>query len=560
MTAASASPSPSASARKTGTSAHVLPSQSTTQGLGTMVMFILRRNWLRLLVWTVLLASMIPLVFESQRAAFPTQADREAYASIANTPAVAALTGTPYAADTLGGILVLKIWMTLAVTLAFASAFLVTRNGRADEEEGRTELLRSNVLGRHAYTLANYLVVCAFNVLVGASITGAAIALGLPVDGGLVLGASLTGLGLFFLGVSAVLGQLTSTSRGANGLASMVIGAAFVIRAVGDLEGTGTTPGWISAVSPIGWAQQMRPFGENRWWPLVPLVVGAVLLCAIALRAEARRDLGSGVLPDRPGPAEAGPFVTTPMGLAFRLQRGSIVGWFAAVVVMALLYGSVAAAMANLLGSNAAYAAMFRGHGSSFTDGVVGLLVMLNAIVASAFVVESALQVRAEEASGRAEPQLAGSISRLRWAGGRLLLPVIGSAFLLVIGGLVMGTAYGASQSDASQVWVLLGAAVAYWPGVLVTAGVTVLLMGLVPRLAASLSWFYFSAMVIISVFGPLFSLPSEVTGNTPLTATPRLPADAFTMLPVLVLSAIAIILWAVGLVWFTRRDIAQGA
>lgn len=525
-----------------------------------MALFILRRNWLRLLVWAVVLVGMIPLVYESQRAAFPTQADRVAYASIANTPSVAALTGTPYAADTLGGILVLKIWMTLAVTLAFATIFLVTRNGRADEEEGRTELLRSDVLGRHAYTVANYLVVGAFNVLVGVGIAAAAIAMPLPLEGSLALGASLAGLGLFFLGVSAVAGQLASTSRGANGLASILVGAAFVVRAVGDLDGTGTTPGWISRLSPIGWAQQMRPFGENEWWPLAPLVVGAVLLCGVALGIEARRDLGSGVLPDRPGPAAARPFMTTPFGLALRLQGGSIAGWFAAVVVMALLYGSVASAMANLLGSNPVFTAVFGGNGSSITNGVLGLLVMLNAIVASAFVVESALQVRAEEASGRAEPQLAGSISRLRWAGGRLLLPVICSALMLVVGGVVMGAAYGASQHDPSQLWVLLGASIIYWPGVLVTAGVAVFLMGVFPRQAASLSWFYLGAVVIISVFGGLFSLPSAVTGNTPLTATPRLPADSFNLLPLVVLTVIAVVLWAAGLMRFSRRDIAQGA
>lgn len=549
-----------APAGKPTSSAHELPSASTLQGWQTMMLFILRRNWLRLLLWAVALVSMIPLVYESQRAAFPTPADRKAYASIANTPSVAALTGTPYAADTLGGILVLKIWMTLAITLAFATMFLVTRNGRADEEDGRTELLRSNVLGRHAYTLANYLVVGAFNVLVGAAIAGAAIALTLPVDGSLVLGASLAGVGLFFLGLAAVSGQLPSTSRGANGLASVVLGAAYVLRAVGDLDGTGTTPGGISGLSPIGWAQQMRAFGENRWWPVVPLVVGAVLLCGIAMRLEARRDLGSGVLPDRPGPAAASRFMMTPFGLAVRLQRGSIIGWFAAVAVMALLYGSVAAAMSNLLGSNAAFAAVFGDQGTSITNSVLGLLVMLNAIAASAFVVESALQVRVEEASGRAEPQLAGSVSRLRWAGGRLLLPVAGSALMLIVGGAVMGAAYGASQSDPSQVWVLLEAASAYWPGVLVTAGVTVLLMGVAPRQAASLSWSYFGAMVIISVFGELFSLPSQVTGNTPLTATPRLPADSFAILPILLLTAIAVGLCAIGLLRFTRRDLAQGA
>lgn len=40
--------------------------------------------------------------------------------------------------------------MTLAVALAFAVVFLATRNGRGDEEAGRTELLRATALGRHA--------------------------------------------------------------------------------------------------------------------------------------------------------------------------------------------------------------------------------------------------------------------------------------------------------------------------------------------------------------------------------------------------------------------------
>lgn len=132
-------------------------STGSLAGVGTAVKFILRRNWLRLLIWAAVLAVMIPIVYGSQQEAFPTQASRDAYAQVANTPAVAAMTGLPYAAGSLGGILVIKIWMTLAVALGFASIFLVTRNGRADEETGRTELLRSAALGRHAYSVANYL-------------------------------------------------------------------------------------------------------------------------------------------------------------------------------------------------------------------------------------------------------------------------------------------------------------------------------------------------------------------------------------------------------------------
>lgn len=74
---------------------------STAVGTGTMLRFVLRRNWLRMLIWIIVLAGMVPLVYSSQQEAFPTQAARDAYAQVANTPSVAALTGLPYAAGSL---------------------------------------------------------------------------------------------------------------------------------------------------------------------------------------------------------------------------------------------------------------------------------------------------------------------------------------------------------------------------------------------------------------------------------------------------------------------------
>ena len=125
-----------------------------------------------------------------------------------------------------------------------------------------------------------------------------------------------------------------------------------MLRAIGDLNGTVTTPGWISWLSPIGWGQEMRAFGVSQWWPLAILILGAILLCGLALRVEARRDLGTGVLPDHPGPSVAGRFMQHPFGLAVRLQRGTLLGWLSSTIVMAILYGSVASAMVNLLGTN----------------------------------------------------------------------------------------------------------------------------------------------------------------------------------------------------------------
>ena len=49
-------------------------------GWTTAAAFLLRRNWLRMLVWVIVLAGLIAIVIVSQRQTFPTQADRTAYA------------------------------------------------------------------------------------------------------------------------------------------------------------------------------------------------------------------------------------------------------------------------------------------------------------------------------------------------------------------------------------------------------------------------------------------------------------------------------------------------
>lgn len=133
-------------------------------GLWQILVFDLRRSWLRILLWAVVLAALVVLVVEYQNTLFPSQSERDAYAAIANTPAVAALTGLPYAAATAGGILNIKLWMSNAVALSIVSIFLVTRHGRAEEESRRSDLLRSTAVGRHAQSVASWLLAAGFAV------------------------------------------------------------------------------------------------------------------------------------------------------------------------------------------------------------------------------------------------------------------------------------------------------------------------------------------------------------------------------------------------------------
>lgn len=526
-------------------------------GLGLMVRFILRRNWLRMLIWLVVLASMVPLVIDSQRELFPTQAARDAYAGIANTPAVAALTGLPYAAGTLGGILNIKLWMTVAVALSFAVIFLVTRNGRAEEEAGRTELLRAGVLGRHAYSLANWLVASGFAAVIGIACAAAAMSQGLPSDGALLMGASFLGVAFVFVGVAAVTGQLARTSRGANALASMVLAVAYLIRAGADVGAEGGRANWATWLSPIGWAQQTRSYGENLWWPLLLCLVATLALWWISLTLERRRDLGTGLLPDRIGPRGASAFLRTQIGLTLRLQRGSIGGWMLGIVVFALFFGGVATAMANLLSPDTPIARAFTGHSNNVLDGLLGYFTMANALLVAAFVLQSADSIRAEEADGRAELQWVSAISRVSWAVSRMVVPAVASLVLLALSGAAIGGTYGAGIGDPGQAGRFAWASLAYWPSVLLVISVVMLCAAAIPRAAAVVTWALFGGAVILSMFGDLFGLPDWVSQNTPFTAVPRLGSD-FEALPLIVITLLAVIVGGVGLWILRRRDMAS--
>jgi ABC-2 type transport system permease protein len=555
VTAIAQAPVPRAASPAT-TARHRPPADGLS-GLGTMVRFVVRRSRVRLVVWLVVVAGLFAYVGEYYKGLFTTQKALDDFAALSNTPGIKALTGLAAAPATLGGAVWTKIWMTCAVALALGVVFLVTRSGRADEELGRTELLRSRVLGLHASSVASWLVDGALCVLAGMAIALSSIGLGLDpagagTAGSWVVGASVTGVGLVALGVGALAGQLASTSRGANALGSIVVVAFYVLRMVGDL-GDGT----LTWVSPIGWGQQMAPWGANRWWPFALLVVLAAVLLVVAWLLEARRDHGAGLLPQRSGKAGAPRRYASPLGLALRLQRGPVIGWTIAVVLAALLFGSVVESMNGLLADAETDASLIlRGTG---VDALLGLLAGLVGLIVAIFAIQSATQLRADEASGIVEPQLAGALSRTRWVLERLLIPAVGAAVLLAVGGWLMGAGYGATIGDASQGARVAGAALAYWPAVMVLVGLGVALFGYAPRVAIPVTWGVVGALWIVMLVGDALHLPGWVLDVLPFSATPDLPAEPMTWTPLVVMTVVATALVAAGVGRFARRDVQPG-
>ncbi|WNM27442.1 ABC transporter permease [Demequina capsici] len=526
-------------------------------GLRTSIAFMVRRNRVRLLVWFVVIVGLFAYVGDYYRSIFTTQQALDDFAKISDNPGIRALTGLAAAPNTLGGAVWTKIWMTCALSLALGIVFLVTRNGRADEELGRAELLRSRMLGNHASAVATWTVLAVLSVAIGLFVAVSSILLGLDPDGAgttgsWVVGASLTGVGLVSVGVGALAGQLASTSRGANSLGAIVVIGFYVLRMIGDLGG-----GALTWASPFGWGQAMAPWGANRWWPLGLMLLLAAALLGSAWLIEERRDHGAGLLPDRAGRGGAPRRYASPVGLALRLQRGPLIGWSAAVVLSALLFGSVVDQMNSLLSdSGADISALLQGTG---IDALLGMLCGLIALLAAVFAVQSATQLRADEASGIIEPQLAGAVSRTRWALQRLAIPLVGAALLLLVGGWLMGAGYGSTIGDSSQGVRLAGATVAYLPAVLVIVGIAVMLFGYLPRLAVALSWALVGALWMVMIIGDALHLPAWALNLMPFSATPALPAEPMTWTPLVVMTMVGVgLVWA-GLARFVRRDIQVG-
>ena len=191
-----------------------------------------------------------------------------------------------------------------ALLVALFTSVLVVRHTRAEEDSGRLELMSAAVLGRYAPLAAALAVAVGASVVLGGVTAVALIATGLPVAGSVAFGLTWACAGTAFAAVAAVAAQLTDRARTATGSAVAVLGCAYLLRAIGDSAGGAT---WVSWLSPIGWAQQIRPYGGNRWVvAALPLTFAAVLV-GVAVLLTDRRDLGAGLLPARPGAASAAP-------------------------------------------------------------------------------------------------------------------------------------------------------------------------------------------------------------------------------------------------------------
>jgi len=524
---------------------------STLTGTGSLVRLILRRDRIRLPVWIVAILALVYSSASAVQGIYSTQAELDAYARImGNSPGAIAFSGPPTALNTTGGVTVFEVNQSAMIAVALMAIFLVIRHTRGEEEEGRTELLRSTVVGRHAPTVAALLVVGAASGVVGAGVAASLISLGLSVGGSVAYGISLGLLGLAFTAVGACAAQVTSHGRAAIGISLAALGVSFVLRAVGDVGN-----GVLSWLSPMGWMQAVRPYAGERWWPMLLLVVFTGIVLGGAAGLTSHRDLGSGLVQPRPGPSVASPRLGSATGLAVRLQRGSIVAWTVGAFLFGATFGGFGPEMEEFVKNQPDLAEFFlQAGGATIVDQYFVTVMILLAISLSGFTVSSALRLRAEESSGRAESLLATGLSRSRWALGGIVVTVVGTLVVFGAGGLGTGLLYGLASGRMGEMSGLVWAALAFSPAALVLGGLAVLLFGGVPR-AAMAAWAVLAICFVFAYLGVLLDIPQGLRSLSPFEHVPGAPVETITAAPLVALIAVAVALAGIGLLGWRRRD-----
>jgi len=524
-------------------------------GLAQLVRLVLRRDRVRLVLWVGGIVGLVVATAASIVGLYDTPEDLERYARLVRgNAALIVQAGPGYGLDdpTTGAVVMNEMGIWTLVAAALMSVFMVVRHTRTEEETERAEMIRALPVGRHAQLAAAMIGVTIANVLVATGVGITLIAYDLPAAGSVAYSLSLVGVGSVFAGGAAVASQVASGSRAALALGGAAIAAAFVLRAIGDVNESVLT--WLS---PLGWGQGIRAYADERWWVLVLPALATVGLVTAAVALQARRDLGAGLLPERAGPSVAAPRFSTPGALAWRLQRGALFGWMTGIGLFAFFYGIVADQAESILEDNPEMEDFLAQLGEgSIIDAFLSTAVLILALTATGFTIASVLRLRSEELAGRVEPVLATPTPRWRWAVSHLAVAVAGTvALMLVIGG-VTGLGLALASGDASTFWPIMGASVAMVPAMLVLAGVALLLYGMSPRWAL-VAWGAFAYTLVIGLLGSVLDLPEWALDVSPFTHVPAMPAAGFAWTPMVALLAVAALLAAAGVAAFGRRDVS---
>lgn len=489
------------------------------------------------------------------RHTYPTVADRLSFAhSFASNDALRLFYGYPYDIVTVGGYSAWRVGGTLAIAAAVFGVFAAVRAMRAEEDAGRAELVLAGRIARPTAYVAQLgaIFACALATWL-AELAGFLLG-GLPAAESAYLALATASVVPVFAGVGALSSQLAPSRRLALELGTAAVGLALLIRVIAD---TAAGAGWLRWATPLGWAEELRPFAHPQPLTLVPPALASVLLLAAAGRIAAGRDVGTGLLRARDSARPRMRLLSSPLAQALRGERAGLAVWAASVGLFALVLGAVSASVSSAGISKRIQEEIARlGSGSILTPkGYLSFVFVVFILALSLFACAQMTASRREEAEERLETLLALPLSRHRWLGGRMALAAAAAAGLALLAG-ALAWAGAVSQGVGVTLWQMLAAGANCLPAVLLFGGLAALAYALVPRASAGIAYGLVVTAFLWNLVGSLLGAPKLLLDATPFAHVAFVPTQPFRAGAAAIMLGLAAMCAGSALALFRRRDL----
>jgi ABC-2 type transport system permease protein len=490
------------------------------------------------------------------RSAYPTLKDRLSFAhAFGGNASVRLFYGEPYDLLTVGGYSAWRVGGALAIFAAVWGALAAVRALRAEEDAGRLELVLAGTVSRRDAYVAALAAIGAGAALLWLAVFAGLAGARLQVGGSAYIALAVISVALVFAGVGALASQLAPSRRVALELSSAVVTVALVLRVIAD---TSSGLQWLRWATPLGWAEELRPFTGARPWVLLPPLAASAALLLGAGRIAAWRDVGNGLLSRSDEAAPRLRLLSSPAALALRDERASFAGWLLGTGFFALIIGLISTSVSSASIPNNLQRRLEKLGAVSITRpaGYIGLSFLFFVFAVSLFCASQVAATRREEAEERLETLFALPVGRRRWLAGRLLLAGAGAAALGFAAGVLAWAGAAAQHADVSLL-SMLEAGANCLPAAILFLGLGALAYALLPRAATGISYGLVAVTFVWQLFGGLLSAPRWLLDVTPFQHVGLVPAQPFRAGAAAVMLGIALLASLCALWAFRRRDLA---
>ena len=450
----------------------------------------------------------------------------------------------------------------VSVLLGGIWAYVVTtKMFRGEETAGRWEVLLSSETTMRdatisafkglAVSLGVYFVIATLALMaIGAKSTvnygaGPALYFGLAVVAGAVM----------FAAVGAFTSQIMPTRGRAAGLATIIFGLSFLLRAAGDVSGTH----WLVDISPLGWVEQLNPlFNSQPIW-LVPIVLTTAILVGSTILLAAHRDLGASIIADRDTARPRYALLGSPLGAALRLNGPGNLAWLAGIVAFSAFFGALTHTAIQVFSASQSANQLFEHFTHSLqassARAFLGVMYLITIVVLMCYSAYAVGTIRSDEAIGLSDNLLVGPLGRVSylWVRGTLALATIVLASGL--GSLATKVSLGSHLYGLTAHDFVL-AAVNCLPAAIFTLGVGLFALGVAPRLATVLAYGVAAWSFIIQMLASGLHLNHWLLDTSVFTHIALTPASPPQVEQNWILVLLGLALALAGTYWYNRRDL----